>query len=1079
MWCALAPTSDQAHNIGGGEDHDRSRVATTPHDGPLLEFLYPEKTLAFIRRLSTFGSDKADCRRRAVLGAGTRQFSTSQWQSTSDDGADNLEAVQAKQEMDGLLLYSTADDALRKFLGSKEKGKQELVWRLYSAMIEPVPPMDLLCDTLDYLSNSDHPRTADRALQIFNCIAVPDRRASSYRIAVNAYVELRMLGPAIQLLEEASERFNPTHTGIDAVLKRTIQDDQWDLSFRVFRMFLRYADRNELRVDAWKGDGKTHDRYWRPLFGRARHVLEPIEHLQSFLDHVGQFRHELNSSDSDKRMLHLFVQGYVPGVMAEVLNTPEPDEDFIYDFFSNIFRDLRAQAIPVEALYEFAIPAFVQMPRYQAYTNRPKVYLDLYESWRQNSLDGHCNPPSQRVIDLLIVQYSRHESYLRVNDLVEDFRVFHPHATFPRHLVKHLIRFYAKGGLVERVHEFFQILQEHFASAVDLHILVSLPYAYARRVDVPGAIQQFKRITDEFNLVPDTACWTALLTAFTRADDFEGALECFNRCLESGVIPNQITFGHMLDLCADRGDVEAFEALFTKAKQLGVPLETDPRARSGYVRAFLNHGDPEGAEQIALGILQNWQAGTFGNEPITHVWNLLIAHYAVAGRLADSRRMYNQMTANQIPLNTWTYAALMRSMVEAKQTSAAYKILRVTMPSRNVRPYAFHHALVISGFLRERQYHKARQAYNRMRNMGIRPTASLRKQELFLKGTQDLSKLREEKNEDPRARLVQVEESLRESLLSNYGHEIAADEPTLNRYIDSPEVNNIPQGYLAIAIMLYNTRGAYDIAKELFESAAKMQTHEQSYSTAIALITALMQVHARQGEYEEVERCWDLARTEATRLIKTFGQVMQPEPPKPIFDTIVDPAIKTQFEASRVAKNRRQILFHAARTYVRALLAQDTPESLQRVQRTFYDLLTHGFVVDNLTWNEFIQHLAARHRVIDAFTACEMYLMPNFPGWADLSPTYIRHWLPGYSFMELRHYELKRSSVLPRYKTLVLLAAAHRKVKQDESNGVGWVGNQEGWLREVLDRIAPSTVRAIESMPRTGDSLQRQYLSDM
>ena len=1026
-----------------------------------------------------YGVDTVDSRRRAMVGTGMRQYSTGRWRSSSEDDVDEWEVAQAKEEMEELLLATTADEALRKLIWANEAGKQELVWQLYSQLVEPSPSPEFLCDTLDYLGKVDSTRTANRVLQVFDRIPAESRQASSYRIATTAYVALRMVGPAIQLLEEAFQRFDPTRVGIDAVLKRTIQDDQWDLSLRLFKMFLKSADSRQIPVDKWRGYGRSYSQYWDPLFGQARLVLEPTRHLQNFLDHVDQFRHELNSNESEKRALHLFANGYIPTVMSEVLNAPEPNEDHIYEFFTTLFRDLHACELPTHALYEFAIPTFVQMPRYQAYTHRRRVFLDLYSDWRQQHLDGHCDPPSKRVINALIVQHARHQSYSRVDAMVKDLRSFHPTDPWTTFILRYLVLFYAKGGMIEKVQDFFQILRKRSGPTVDLKILTSLVYACARRNDVLGAIEQFRRITDEFKLIPDTACWNALLYAFTRADDLDGALECFNNCLESGVKPDLFTFGPMLDLCADRGDIEAFEALFSRAKQLDVPVETDRRARSGYVQAFLNAGDPEGAEQIALGILHSWQAGTFNGEEITHVWNMLITHYATARQLTDGRRLYDQMVANKIPLDTWTYGALMRIMVEAKNTNAAYKVLRVTMPSKNIRVHAYHYALVISGFLNERQPQRAKSAYSRMRAVGIQRTPSLRQQELLFTGTRDLLNLRKENNEDPRARLENVEKTLRQSLLSDYGHEIANDEPTLNRYIDSPELSNIPKGYFSIVIMLYGARGAYDIAKEFVEQASKVQTNGDAGSAPIALLTALMEVHAQAEEYEEVERCWNLAYTEATRLVKTFNQVMDPEPPVPQSDVVTDPAIGARFERSRIASNRRQILFRATRAYIRALLQQDNPQALQQAQRTIHNLLSNGFIIDNLTWNEFIQYLATSDRAVDAFTACEMYLMPSFPGWANLSPVYIRNYRKGYSWMELRHFDLNRKSVLPRYKTLVLLAAALTRVRKDEANGLGYNAEHGRWLREVLEQAAPMTVRAIETMPRTGDGLQRTYLGDM
>ncbi|KAF2450956.1 hypothetical protein P171DRAFT_403752 [Karstenula rhodostoma CBS 690.94] len=1076
-WWAASTVPD--HATDDVDDLGWRRPTTRSYEGPLLEFLYPEKTLAFIRRLSTYGPDAVEIRRRGMLGAGARQYSTSQWQPSSEEPVDDLETMQAKEEMEELLLQSTPDEALRKLLWSSQPGKQELAWQLYSASVDTSPSTAFICDLLDYLGNTDFSRTANRVLQLFDRIPPENRRSSSYRMAVNAYVALKTIGPAIQLLEEASERFDPTRTGIDAVLKKTIEDDQWDLSIRVFKGFLRWAERNNVNVQEWTGYGKRHWGKWGPVFGEAQDVLEPVEHLRNFLSYVHQFHHELNSSEENIKTLQLFVCGYLPGVMWEVVNTPVPDEDYIYDFFTGLFKDLQALNLPVGPLYEFIIHAFLDIPRYQQYTRERKIFLDLYTTWRQHCLDGHSNPPSRSLLRTLIIQHARHSSYDQVDALVEDLKTFHAPEPFNVAVLYSLIRFYARGGLVDRVDEFFEILRMQFPSAIDLRILSALTYAYARRIDVPGAIGQFKRITDEFNLVPDMACWNVLLLAFTRADDLDGALECFNNCLESGAKPDVFTFGPMLDLCAARGDVEAFEALFSRAKQLDVPLETDRRARSGYVQAFLNAGDIDGAEQVALGILRSWKAGTLGDVEITHVWNMLITHHALAGELADSRRLYQEMKDNDIPLDSWTYGALMRAFIETRQTNAAFKILKATMPNENMRVYAFHYAICISGFLREGQPDRAKAVYNRMKNVRLHQTPSLRQMGLLFTGTRELMKLKAEKVNDPKARLVRVEEELRQSLMSDYGHEIANDEPSHNRYIDSPELNNVPQGYFSVLILLYTTRGALDIAKELFEKASKVPVDKQNYSAPIILLSAIMETHYKAGEHDDIERCWQLVYREASRLVKTFSQVIHPAPPTPEFDSVTDPTVLERFNASRIAMNRRQVLYRASRVYVRSLMKQDTPEALRQAQRTINSLLSNGFIVDNLTWNELIQHLATRSRVVDAFSACEMYLMPQFPGWAFLHPQLIRKFRPGYSFMELRHFDVKRGSVLPRYKTMVVLAAAFAKVRRDESNGVGFNPDMGGWVREVLEQVAPDTVRAIETMPRTGDALQKMYLDDM
>jgi len=191
---------------------------------------------------------------------------------------------------------------------------------------------------------------------------------------------------------------------------------------------------------------------------------------------------------------------------------------------------------------------------------------------------------------------------------------------------------------------------------------------------------------------------------------------------------------------------------------------------------------------------------------------------------------------------------------------------------------------------------------------------------------------------------------------------------------------------------------------------------------------------------------------------------------------LVDPSIRESFEQSRISSNRRHILVGATRIYIRSLLAQSDASALQQAERTIRNLLINGFVVDELTWNEFVQSLAQRDRLVDAFAICETYLMPRFPGWRNLWPNYIRKNLSGYQWMELRHYQVKKIDVLPRYKTFVILAQAFGRVQTDERSGIGYDHSAGAWTREILEKNAQMTVRAIESMPKTNDKLQWRYI---
>lgn len=959
-----------------------------------------------------------------------------------------------------------------------------MAWQLYTSIPQDqLATQDKLrCDLLELLVRDGEPTVPGRVLQVFSELSPAARRPSSYRAAIMAYIGLRMIGPAIKLLEDIDPamNYNMLHVGTDIILRRTVSDEQWDLTFRVFRMFRRQTPRVRGKpIDLAIRHGETLPEIWR---GVAQ-LPELLEHFQSFLRHVREFEHELTSTPQLGRDLCYFTMTFVPHIMDRVLKTKASDEDFIWDYFIKLFDDLHSLNLPTPACYEYAIKRMLEMPVYQGYTNKRKIWLELYRRYRSQYVDTPNAPsdlrPSQNLIRNLIYQHSKMGGWQRVRDHVQDLRTFYPGRPLRPGLLKHLIQAYAIAGDAEKVHECIDELQTNYKDEITLEVLSALPYVYSRRADVEGTIKQFNRIHTEYNIVPDIACWNILLLAYVRADDLDGALECFNNCINCGLVPDVQTFGPLLDFCAKRGDIEAFETLFSRAKQMGVQLDSDVRARSGYVQAFLNAGDPEGADAIAGGMLKSWNAGTLYGHPLTHTWNLLIQQYALNRDLAGSRQRYKQMVDNNIPLDSWTYGSLMRALVEVKQTNAAYKLLRVTMPEQRMRVHALHYAIVITGFLREGQLEQAIDAYERMTQRRIPQTESSRAASIRVLGAADLQKLKKRGAKHPNYRLLRVEQALQEMLASSMSEEIAHRQPTHERLINPRNYGAVPQSYLGLMISLYNTRSAYKICKKLFERAQASALDSESYAQPLTLITAMMETHLQAQNHEEVAKLWELARSSASKLTKTFSQLVQQPAVASGSDSLLNPSVQRRFQESHISNNRRHILVNPARIFIRSLLSQGDSSATQEAHRAILNLIINGYTIDTLTWNEFIQQLTLRNQLVEAFAICEEYLMPRFPGWRDLYPGYQRKNIEGYQWMEIRSYEVKKSSVLPRYKTLVLLARAYGQTKRDESNGIGYDSEAQAWLREILERKAPMTVRAIETMPRTFDRLQEKYFGNI
>jgi pentatricopeptide repeat-containing protein PET309 len=1081
----------------------------------LLDFLYPEKTLALLRQLSVSRPDTSLSHRRHLPAPSVRRYSTLEVQQRSDGASVETKAL--KQEKARQVVASMDPQAFRKlqaFLRLKEPSGQDYAWQLYqqhrsqnaspASSIKESELWNTQADLLEYLAVDDDPAVPKQLLQLFDELPEGYRRVSSYRAAIAAYISSREVGPAMQLLDSIPPEHDLdfSRIGVDLVLRRTVLDEQWDLSLRVFSLFLS-LNPNFGKVPAsmsiqW---GNRLPHIWQGV--TTAHRLQ--DYLWSFLKHVREFQDDLKANEKKTEDLSLFTMTFVPHVMEQVLRDETRERIHVIRFFRRVFTELNRLGLPLSVCYEHTLRLLLEVEGDTSVHDLSTLRVRLYSEHRQLCLDSmeqsmatfKTRPrikPSLHLLRNLIIHYCDRGQVAKANEVLQDHRTFYPHAPLRAGLLEYLVHFYADHGDLAHTEEYVQQFKAHYNDQVTLKLLSALPFACSRRADIVGTIEQFNRIRDEFGLVQDTACWNILLLAYSRSDDLDGALECFNTLMGNEIQPDIVTFGTLLDLCAQRGDVEAFEALFSRAEQMGIELTHDTRARSAYVQVFLRAGDAQGAEAIAQGMLKSWQNGTLSGHTLTHTWNLLIQQHALDGDIASARERYREMVDNNIPLDTWTYSSLMRALVEVKQSNAAYKLLRRTLPEVRMREHALHYAIVLTGLLREGggNLDLAMRAYQRMQKLQISQTPSSQLALIEVLGDKDLREAdRGATQQTPHKELPQLK---KKATHANYRlkdvHDAVEDmvsaavqgqavyrEPQHMRSIDTRSIAAAPQAFYGQLISLYATRGAYKTCKKLMQKAERLAPKEENYTMPMTLIVGSMEAHLKAGEFNEVRDLWLLASNSARKMTKTFAQVVNPEPPAQQSDDLLDPSIAERYQDANISPNRRQILVRAARIYIRSLLdpANKSKIALTMAKETMVELLQEGYAIGGVSWNELVSTLAQRGRLTDAFALCEKYLMPSFPGWRTLHPNYVRKEIKGFTWMELRHDEIKRDSIFIRYKTLIVLAAEYRKVKADERNGAGYIEEEHAWQAELLENRAPMVVRAIHTMPRTNDRLQVEY----
>ncbi|KAF2502996.1 hypothetical protein BU16DRAFT_521627 [Lophium mytilinum] len=1087
IWWASAAQSEPT---AIAHDRSRERANKDRHGGGnggqpsiALDFLYPAKTLAFIQHISNLGWDSSqDWRKQHYPASGIRHYSSRSGNVQEFTGLDaDATLAEETEELQRLLKNTNALQALEALLqSSNDHLGERVIWRLYELVEEADRTPSLRADLLDYLASSKQHVDTYRLIQVFESLANQDRRASSYRAAITAYLSLNMVGTAVKIHGEAADRVTELNFGSDILLARTIQDNQWDLAFQVRETFASSYE----RLNYITGEDLEKQYYF--LWPRVLAIPELHERAMSLLQYAQQFAHSLAPASERGKSFVLFARGFFPNVIKQVLKSTNPNDKSLLDLFSR----LQEVGLSRHEYFELAINAMIHHEKYMTYTNEGKPHLKLYSMFRKAALEKSEEgflPPSESLIRAMMRHTSKFRSYVdrtgwmvTVDTLVKDFRQFYgiqfpgKHRVLKPPNLGFTMAMYARAGDAEKVHQLFEELCETWGSPNEStgrreHItngmMWPLLYVHAKRVELHAVVEQFQRMSKEFGLKPDARAWNILLYAYTRADDLDGSLETFEDFLESGNVYDVYSFAPVLDICARRGDVDSIEALFSKARLLHLPIDRLATHRAALVLAHINSENLPAAEDAMESMIQDKENGKLVGQ-LTIPANYLLTAHAQRQDTNSTMKAYSRYKPNRIPLDSYTYAALMQSLILARQTNAAYKILTTTMPNNNVQGHAFHYALAIAGFLREGQLHRAQDAQRRMLKRNVPPSVSSRMAFLQVNALSELKSYEKEhfmkaKNRLPR--LKEVEEEIRKALIESDPSERAIGQPRQGMR-QTPLNQMVVDGYFETIVLIYGTHGAYSMCKEMFESADMYrQSNPDAPEAPIGLLTAVMTGHQRAHEHAEVEKCWELARLQAAKLTKlTTGFQDAPVP---------------NASSLRIARNRSHLLVRTTRVYFRDLAARKAAHvNIGKMRILVSTLLNEGYIIDNLTWNEYIQYLARSGYFLDAFTACESYLMPDFAGWRSAAPNYLRDDPHGYLRMDLRKRDTRKHTIMPRYKTLVIMAAALGYIRRQEEMGVEPEPVQKCSIHR-LRQVAPTTMWAIETMPVLPDEeLQKRYL---
>ena len=625
---------------------------------------------------------------------------------------------------------------------------------------------------------------------------------------------------------------------------------------------------------------------------------------------------------------------------------------------------------------------------------------------------------------------------------VEMRNVFgNPSAEIYRRHLKELAYHGRPAAIHQGLKDFKEIHGTHELEFIFAHLIS----AHGRRADLPGAKAVFDSVSSEHGLTPNIDCWNAMIGVYARLQDATEALNLVSKMQQEGVQPDTRTFNLVIRALCNSGAIAAAEEFVRHLQDRGQPLNTE--MINSLIFAHVRDGNSDEAERL---LSQALEADIPGEK--TQMWNVVLYSYALQGDMADVYQLHKRMLNEGIPEDAYTYAALVQGVSRTKQPSLALKIIDTVMPKKRLVPTAFHFAIAMRGFFVTKEYELVFEAARQMRKMKVKQDWSTKTLLLRAAISQSLEDSKQQSSfnviELEKVSLASAEKLLDYLLKEQHVTDLVSHHPLIGT-AQQPLPEVYASGYFEQLIRLYGLKRSLDKVAELFDrylSLTKSTFPGTESSPPIRMLSALIVAHRTDRNFDEVDRCWQLAWDKAKKHACRLGVDPEEEP-----DGWVQP-VKRYFLSLP--------LYHYLKTLVSAGRFAEVDPLIASFTRA-------GFALDSKTWNHYVRTLSLNGSVEKAFALTEEHLIDGFPGWPRWSNVHS----PG-SFLHRKDPSfLNVGRLAPHYRTLVVLAKGYVDLRV----ALAFSGDRNERLAE-LQRVAPKTVAAITYMPRIDDEEQLRYL---
>ena len=1022
-------------------------VAASLHE-IFLQLLYPVQNHALIQRLNRVtrlhrqaaqiakqGARKYTSVAEDLLAGKTNVRDDGQWE---EDTTGDM-ALQEKAEA----LSPTAEELLEHPDRSEDYDK---LWKLQQDAFETSKPLkaETVLKIFYSLSASERKIDLERSLALFETFN--KKTPMLYRRAVKVALRLTDLDTAVDIhLEAITTHSGSTDVGTPDILNYAIQNEQWRLAidtwYRLWQSKLLYFS---LHRDLWKEIDAL-----------------PLQKLLLKTEMATDFALSVAGSAGN-------------GPSHEAINAAR---DFALAMSERAFEVRGSRFSPAQYLRlikkiksltnsstKICMRALGQLLSLRDHEYFPKEFqrrergflMAAVEIYRELHHDPAFSP-SKGLLRKMLTGLAILRSPSGMLMVLKDWQRYVP-VRLSANCYVTMAKVLAESGQVEELENVLSHFTRDYpaddvSEGIRAKVLNLSLWVHFKRADTQAILRKFDELQKQHGFAPTTASYNLVIMTFVRVEDVENAMSWFKSLKDNGLSPDQHTFSSLMSLYAKRGDIDAVQDIWQEL------MHSDVKPSLAMIDAFVvaNVKDErykEAEDLIESALKMNLEG------PRTHMWNVLINAYALRANLEKVSILHERMHSAGVPEDSWTYAAILLSLCVAGNVKSAWRVMRTVMPRLGISRTVFHYAILMGGYMKTKDYRSVFFCYKDMLEKKLVPDVNVYNTLLRAAARSDRkdSKLKGAAETDfKRARDVF------DMTLQNLDPaQLTAAGPRKFSSV-SPVDQALTSSFYGYMTYLHGRESSLSKVSELYDNyiatTSKTGKGDAEDSPPIMMLSALLTVHRRAGNDEEVDRCWYLALDKLEKLCKRSNANLA--------------------EPGWVLPARQYLVNPLLREYMKYLGDGGRIDDMISVIK---DLRWAGYELHSPKWNDYVRYLASsfkpQHRYL-AFEVCERELMQNWPGWLHLATdgaeTSTGSW---WHMRKVMRRENRGGAMLPskrvvRYKTLVQLAGVYG----DAKSGHGKVAADDV-SREQLAKLAPVTVDAVRRLPKLPDRSQMTYLPD-